>query len=248
MSESRTGAIVLDIIEAWKQLVEKHGITQQEYWDAVKFIVAAVEQGEGYLLPDAFLEAIVVRNQEASQQGTLSQILGPYHIEDAPILPDGKLAADDEPGERLTVRGIVRDVDGKPLSDAIVDFWQADAEGRYSNFDPAVKKGALRGKIRTPSDGQYQLHTIVPAPYMIPHKGPTGRVLEAIGRHPWRPAHIHLIASREGYRTLTTQIYFDGDQYLDSDSVRGATRDLAYPLESAPGGKTVDFNIELEPA
>lgn len=246
MSESRNAAIVLDLIEAWRQLVQKHGITQQEYRDAVKFINAAVEQGEGYLLPDAFLEATVVANESALRKGTLGQILGPYYLDAAPLIEDGVLVAEDEPGERLTVSGAVRDVDGTPLAAAELDFWQADAEGHYSQFDRTQNDFALRGRVRTSRDGRYELKTIVPAPYMIPHEGPTGRVLETVGRHPWRPAHIHLIAGHEGYRALTTQIYFEGDQYIDSDSVRGATQDLAYKLEPSEGGKRVTFDIELE--
>ena len=182
------------------------------------------------------------------QKGTPGQVLGPYYVADAPWLEEGRLASDDEPGERLTLRGTVRDADGKPLAETVLDFWQADAKGRYSDFDPEAKPGNLRGRVRSAADGSYQLHTVVPAQYTIPHEGPTGRLLQEIGRHPWRPAHIHLIATHAGYRPLTTQVYFQGDEYLDSDSVRAARPDLAFPLEEGAGGKTLTFDVELEPA
>ncbi len=136
----------------------------------------------------------------------------------------------------------------EPRQEAVLDVWQADALGRYSNFDPEPIDGNLRGRLRSGSDGRYAIHTVVPAPYTIPHQGPTGRLLIALGRHPWRPAHIHLIATREGYRPLTTQIYFRGDEYLDSDSVGAARPDLAFPLEDADGGKRLAFDVELERA
>ena len=246
MSESRVAAITHDFLEAFQRIVEKHNITQTEYRAAVEFIDEAASRGETFLLPDAFLESTVVANASKQQHGTPGQVLGPYYAPDSLWLENGQLAGDEEPGERLTVRGTVHGGDGKPLADTVLDFWQADAQGRYSNFDPSAAEGNLRGRMRSGGDGSYALHTVVPAQYTIPHEGPTGRLLSEIGRHPWRPAHVHLIATHEGYRPLTTQIYFQGDEYLDSDSVRAARPDLAFPLEDGRDGKQLRFEVVLE--
>ncbi len=248
MSESRVAAITHDLLEAFQRIVEKHNITQAEYRAAVEFIDEAVTKGETFLLPDAFLESTVVANASKQQQGTPGQVLGPYYVPDSPWIEDDRLAREEEPGERLTIRGEVRDTDGRPLADAVLDVWQADAKGRYSSFDPSAPKGNLRGRLRTGRDGSYAFETVVPAQYTIPHQGPTGRLLKEIGRHPWRPAHVHVIATHDGYRPLTTQIYFQGDEYLDSDSVRAARPDLAFALHPADGAKSLAFDIVLEPA
>ncbi len=246
--ESRVGAITRDLVDAFQKIVAKHGITHEEYRAGVAFVNEAAEAGEGFLLPDAFLEAIVVANASEQQQGTPSQVLGPYYKAESRWIDDGRLAPDDEPGDELVVRGSVRDQRGQPIAGVVLDVWQADAQGRYSGFAPGVPEDHLRGRLRTDDDGRYEFRTVVPAPYRIPDQGPTGRLLAEIGRHSWRPAHLHVIASRDGYRTLTTQIYFEGDEYLGSDSVRAARADLAFPLETEGDGKALRFDCVLEAA
>ena len=248
MTESRVAGIVRDLIASFESVVRKHEITHAEYRAAIAFIDEAIEKGERSLLPDAFLESIVVANEATRQQGTESQVLGPYHLPDAAWIEDGRLAGDDEPGEHVTMTGTVRGVEGEPIAGAVLDFWQADAAGRYSGFDPAAKPGNLRGRLRSGPDGSYALHTVLPAPYQIPHQGPTGRLLAELGRHPWRPAHVHVIASHEGRRPLTTQVYFEGDAYLDSDAVGASRPELVFPVEETADGKRVVFDIALEPA
>ncbi len=248
MSQDRVAAITQDLINAVIDVVAKHNITHAEYRSAIDFLGEAIEKGEQSLLPDAFLESDIVAHNAKNERGTHSQVLGPFYVPDSPWLEDGKLAADDEPGERLVMRGKVTSTDGKALANAVLDVWQCDAAGAYANFNPGPKDGNLRGRLRTDADGNYELHTVVPSAYTIPHSGPTGRLLEALGRHPWRPAHIHLIASADGHKPLTTQIYFEGDKYLESDSVRAARSELAFPLKDGDGGKVVDVDIELEVA
>jgi catechol 1,2-dioxygenase len=226
MAESRAAAVTRDLIQAVNDVVAKHKVTHAEYRAAIDFIGEAFEKGEQSLLFDAFVEADVVAHNAEDQRGTLSQVLGPFYLPDTPWIENGKLASDDEPGDRLVMHGTVRGTDGKPLEGAVLDFWQADAQGAYSNFSPGAKDGNLRGRLKTNKDGSYELHTVVPAAYTIPHQGPTGRLLEELGRHPWRPAHVHLIASHEGYRPLITQVYFKGDKYLESDAVRAARPEL----------------------
>ncbi len=247
MSDPRIARVVEDLIQAINGIVEKHQISHDEYRAAVAFLNEAAETGETMLLCDAFLEADIVDANSRAWRGTPKNVLGPYYLEDAPFVEDGQLAGKDEPGDRLTLTGTVRDVDGSPIAGALLDFWQADAQGRYGAFDiPPKTNMNLRGRLHAREDGGYALHTVVPAPYTIPHQGPTGRLLQAVGRHPWRPAHIHLKATRDGYRPLITQIYFVGGEYLDSDAVRAARSDLAVPLEPAKGGYRATFDVVLE--
>ena len=249
MSNARVARIMEDLFQAINGLVEKHQITHEEYRAAVAFVNEAAESGETMLLFDAMIESDIVKANSQNWRGTPKQVLGPFYLEDAPWLEDGQLASSEEAGDRLLLTGTVRDVDGSPIADAVLDFWQADAKGMYGAFDiPPRTNMNLRGRMRSGADGSYALHTVVPAPYTIPHKGPTGRLLEALGRHPWRPAHIHLMASRDGYQPLITQIYFKGDKYIESDAVRAARGDLAFELNDDGDGKRVDFDIVLEDA
>jgi catechol 1,2-dioxygenase len=246
MSNSRIATIVKDLIGSIEVLVEKHRITPAEYRAAVDFLNETSEAGEIPLLIDVFLEARVVAADSRNRRGTSSSVLGPFYLEGAPFIEDGQLASGDEAGDRLVVSGIVRAVEGQPLSGAVLDFWQADARGRYSNFNPGPPDMNLRGRIRSGKDGSYVLHTVKPAAYTIPHDGPTGRVFQALGRHAWRPAHIHLKASHAGYRTLKTQIYLGDSDYLDSDAANAVHADLVRPVMPAGSGYSLDFDVVLE--
>tara|TARA_Y100000590_G_scaffold192828_1_gene219137 strand:- start:1946 stop:2692 length:747 start_codon:yes stop_codon:yes gene_type:complete len=246
MSDSRTALITRDFVAAINEIVRRHDITHDEYRSTIDFLTEAVSKGETSLLFDAFLESDVVAANAEKQEGTPQQVLGPFYLPDMPWLENGQLAGDNEPGERLTVQGTVRGTNGESLSGSELDFWQCDAEGRYSNFMPGLPDGHLRGRMKSENDGSYTLKTIRPSPYPIPHEGPTGRLLKELGRHPWRPAHLHVIARHEGYRPLTSQVYFQGDKYLDSDAVRAATDKLAFALSKDENGSVMKFDIELE--
>lgn len=247
MSDSRISLLVRDLIGAINRLVENHQITPEEYRTAVNFLNETGEAREIPLLLDVFLEALVVDAHSRGRRGTARNILGPYYLEGAPFIEEGRLAAKGEAGDRLVVSGVVRDVEGEPLSGAVLDFWQADAQGRYSGFDPGPPEMNLRGRLRSGKDGSYELHTVRPSSYTIPHDGPTGRLLQAMGRHPWRPAHIHLKASHEGYQSLTTQIYLADSDYLDSDAANAVRDELVRPVKRAGSGYSLDFDVVLEP-
>jgi catechol 1,2-dioxygenase len=109
-------------------------------------------------------------------------------------------------GETLVMHGVVRGLDGKPICGAIVEVWHANTKGFYSFFDNSQSKYNLRRRIETGADGRYGFRTIIPAGYGCPPNGPTQRLLNQLGRHGQRPAHIHFFVSRLGYRDLTSQI------------------------------------------
>ena len=243
MSEQRVNAVMADLLRAVVEVVEKHQITHAEYRQVVDFLESTGKANEIPLLFDVFVESFVVDANSRSRRGTPVNVLGPFYLPDAPWVEDGHLATDTEGGDRLVVSGTVRDFAGEPLSGAVLEFWQCDAKGRYSNFNPGPPDMNLRGRLRSEKDGSYEVHTVRPAPYTIPHEGPTGLLLKALGRHPWRPAHLHLIAGHGGYQSLTTQIYFEGDEYLDSDAANAARSDLVYAVSK----DQLEFDVVLEP-
>ena len=124
--------------------------------------------------------------------------------------------------------GQVRDVNGKPMAGALVDVWHANPLGGYSFFDPSQPKYNLRRRIETDAQGRYRFRSILPAGYTCPPQDPTQKLLDQLGRHGRRPAHIHFFVTAPGYRKLTTQINIDGDEYLHDDFAF-ATRDGLIP-------------------
>ena len=137
---------------------------------------------------------------------------------------------ENEDGGILFFSGSVRSTDGVPLVGVLLDLWQADAAGRYSQFDYPEPRYNLRGRLQTDDKGRFEVRTVVPASYEIPKAGPTGRLLLALGRHAFRPAHLHVKLSHEGFEPLTTQLYMDGDPWIDSDVVGAVKAPLVATL------------------
>jgi protocatechuate 3,4-dioxygenase beta subunit len=133
----------------------------------------------------------------------------------------------------LFCSGTVRSTDGALLGGAILDMWQADAHGAYSHFNiPADQaKYNLRARVIADQNGKFDVQTWVPAPYQIPKDGPTGALLTAMGRHPWRPAHLHVRLTHESCESLTTQIFFENDPWIDSDVVGAVKQSLIVRLK-----------------
>ena len=129
-------------------------------------------------------------------------------------------------GEPVVVTGRVLSTVGTPIPDALLDVWETDENGLYEQQDPEQPEMNLRGKFRTDSQGRYCFVGIKPVSYAIPDDGPVGQLLRALGRHPFRPAHIHLLISANGFAPVTTHLFVKGDQYLDSDAVFGTKDSL----------------------
>ncbi|WP_371574686.1 dioxygenase [Streptomyces sp. NBC_01314] len=151
---------------------------------------------------------------------TESTVLGPFHMTESPAR---ELGADIDlvgGGEPCVISGRVLSKDGTPLPGAVLDVWQANAEGYYDVQQPDVQPpGNGRGLFTADAEGRFWFRTCVPSPYPIPTDGPVGDLLRATARHPYRPAHIHFIASAEGHTPVTTHIFVAGSDYLDSDAV-----------------------------
>lgn len=246
----RVNAVVTAILQGAHAAIREHKVTYPEFQAAKSWLMRVGEGGEWPLLLDVFVEHVVEEVTAESQQGTKGTIEGPYYLtgqtrlEATCELP----RRSDEQGTPLVLAGQVRDVDGTPLARAEVDIWHADSEGYYSGFAPHVPAGNLRGVVVTDDDGQFAIRTVQPAPYQIPHDGPTGQLLEAAGWHPWRPAHLHIMVRHPGHRTITTQLYFSGGEWLDSDVAEAVKPELVLdPRDDGTGVRRSTYDFELEP-
>ena len=157
---------------------------------------------------------------------TESTVLGPFYVPGSPLREYGASIIEQSGGTPCWVHGRVLDVDGTPIAGAEVDAWQNDANELYAVQDPESPEDHLRGRFLTREDGSYAFLGVRPTPYTIPSDGPVGHMLATTGRHPWRPAHLHLIVRAEGYETLTTHVFDRESAYLDSDAVFAVKRSL----------------------
>ncbi len=223
---TRVVEIVDDVAAALRDVIRKHRVTADEYRAAVAWLTWAGEQeAEIALLLDVYLAATVDDVQTAMLGGTDSNTEGPFYIPDAPLLtlPYVLPRRVDEPGEVLVFSGSVTSTEDVPLAGALVDVWQDNGAGEYSHFHSDVPENNLRGRLVTDADGRFELETVMPVAYEIPKSGATGHLLAATGRPAFRPAHMHFKISHASARPLTTQVYFEGDPWLDDDVI-GAVR------------------------
>jgi len=150
---------------------------------------------------------------------TESTVLGPFYVPGSPLRPYGASIAEEAAGAPAWVHGKVLDLDGGPIAGAELDVWQNGDDRLYAVQNPETPEDHLRGRFTTRDDGSYAFLAVRPVPYTIPADGPVGKMLAATGRHPWRPAHVHMIVRAPGYRTLATHIFDRESEYLGSDAV-----------------------------
>jgi hydroxyquinol 1,2-dioxygenase len=240
-------------------------LTEAEWLAGIRFLTDTghactdVRQ-EFILLSDTLGVSILVDaiNHRVPDGATESTVLGPFYREGAPEMKPGASIAGTTPGEATFVSGRVADPAGRPIAGALLDVWQAAPNGLYDNQLPGSPIN-LRGRFRTDADGRYRFQTVKPSSYPVPTDGPVGRLLRALERHPYRPAHIHFIVSAEGYAPLTTHLFVRGDRYLDSDAVFAVKESLIAdfvrhdsPGEAAARGVrapfyTVEYDFGLKP-
>jgi hydroxyquinol 1,2-dioxygenase len=151
---------------------------------------------------------------------TESTVQGPFYVAGSPLREYGaNIAEESEAGVPALVHGRVLDLGGRPIAGAEVDVWQNGDDQLYAVQRPEAPEDHLRGRFITRDDGGYAFVAVRPTPYPIPYDGPVGRMLDLTGRHPWRPAHVHIIIRADGYRTLTTHVFDSESEYLGSDAV-----------------------------
>jgi len=218
------------------RMIEDLDITPTEFWAGAAYLGALGKSGEVGLVAaglgiERFLDIRMdaIERQAGIEGGTPRTIEGPLWLAGAPMSQDeARLDDGTEEGEVLFMDGQVRDPAGHPIPHAIVDVWQANTLGGYSFFDPAQKPWNYRRQITTDDQGRYHFRSLMPSGYGCPPEGTTQALLDQLGRHGQRPAHIHFFVSAPGYRKLTTQINIAGDKFLHDDFAF-ATRDELIP-------------------
>ena len=201
-------------------------LTQEEWEAGIRFLtetghITDDRRQEFILWSDVLGLSMLVDALEhaAPDEATESTVLGPFYVPGADLRAFGAAIAEEPAGEPAWVHGHVRDVDGNPIAGAELDIWQNGDDRLYAVQNPDAPENHLRGRFHTRDDGGYAFLAVRPVPYTIPDDGPVGRMLAATARHPWRPAHIHMIVRAAGYRTLATHIFDAGSEYLESDAV-----------------------------
>jgi protocatechuate 3,4-dioxygenase beta subunit len=240
-------------------------LTEAEWRAAVDFLTRTGQtcndvRQEFVLLSDVLGLSMLVEtiNHRTGGVATESTVLGPFHMVESPPRELGDTIALDGKGEPCLVTGRVSGPDGEPLAGALVDVWQANAEGFYDVQQPSLQpERNLRGLFTADEVGQFWFRTIVPRHYPIPDDGPVGRLLAVTGRHPYRPAHVHFIVTAPGYAPVTTHLFVDNSPYLHSDAVFGVKEGLIRhfpvvddPVQAARFGlpnpfRTVHFDVTL---
>jgi catechol 1,2-dioxygenase len=235
--------------------VRETKITEEEFEQAVDFLVrlgqaSGPEKNEVILLSDLLgVSTLVMTLNNAQGRGeTDAALLGPFYRAGSPMCRPGESISRDAKGEPLEVKGRVTGIDGKPVAGAIVDVWQASPVGLYENQDPEQPDRNLRGRFETDGDGRFHFRTVRPAGYPVPVDGPCGEMLRAQDRHPFRPAHIHFMISKDGFRTLITQVFANDDDCIAADVVFGVTPALSGHFErDGKGGWRLQYDFVMQP-
>lgn len=254
--DPRLKAILRDTLEALMKVIVKHDISESEFWQAISFL----QQGAGefgLLVPgvglEHFLDLVMdAKDAEAGRNGgTPRTIEGPLYVANAPLVEnDANLTSDPDQTGTLYMTGRISGPDGEAVPNAILHVWHANSKGFYSHFDPTGEQTPFnnRRRIKLGSDGRYSFQSKMPNGYSVPPAGATDQLMQALGRHGNRPAHVHFFVEAPGYRTLTTQINFGDDPFAADDFAFG-TRDGLLPVPNRQGDTAhIAFDFALQRA
>jgi protocatechuate 3,4-dioxygenase beta subunit len=242
--DARLRAIMESFVSHMHAFARDVQLTEGEFEQGVQFLnrigqTTSDTHNEGILFSDALGFSTLVcllNNGKAGATETAAALLGPFWRMHSPVTENGgSIVRSPTPGPALFMTCRVCDPQGRPLSDVTVDVWQASPVGLYENQDETQADMNLRGQFTTASDGSFAFQTVRPAGYPVPTHGPVGDMLRAQKRHPFRPAHLHFLGVKPGFKTLITQVFVGGDQYLESDVVFGVTRHLIADFQPGVG-------------
>ncbi|MEM5299487.1 catechol 1,2-dioxygenase [Burkholderia sp. JPY481] len=265
---ARFQQIVFRLLGDLFKAIDDLDITPDEVWAGVNYLNKLGQDGEAALLAAGLgLEKYLDIRMDAEDKkiglegGTPRTIEGPLYVAGAPVR-DGVSKIDinaDEDAGPLVIRGTIKDLDGKPVAGALVECWHANSKGFYSHFDPtgAQTEFNLRGAVKTGADGKYEFRTLMPVGYGCPPHGATQQLLNVLGRHGNRPAHVHFFVSSDGHRKLTTQFNIEGDPLIWDDFAYATREELIPPVVEKTGGaalglkadayKDIEFNFTITP-
>lgn len=253
--DPRLKEIMTSLVQHLHAFAREVKLTEAEWFQGIEFLTATGhkcddKRQEFILLSDTLGLSMltVAMNNDKPQGCTEATVFGPFHVEGAPHYEHGGDVANGAKGEPCVVRGMVKGLDGRPVPGAVVEVWQSDAEGNYDVQYAGLDHAQARGVLESGADGKFHFRSIVAEAYTIPDDGPVGDMLRATNRHPWRPAHLHFMIKAEGYETLITHVFRNGDKYLDSDAVFGVRQSLVADWVKQPDGVySLDFDFVLNP-
>jgi len=261
-ADPRVKEIVQSLIKHLHAFAREVRLTEKEFNAAINYVtqlgqLTTESHNETRLIAGSLgLSQLVCLMNNSSASANL---LGPFWRAEAPRIPNGgSLIRSPTPGTPLFFHGRVVDMKGNPIAGAEVDVWHASTVGLYENQDPAQAEWNLRGRLTTDKDGKFGFRSVKPAGYPVPAGGPTEALLKAQGRHPFRPAHLHALIYKPGFKTVASQVYSDDDENLETDAQFGVTQALIghYVLhenEPAPDPDvkgswySLDYTYVLEP-
>ncbi len=250
-SSARFRQVMTSLVRHLHAFVRETQLTEAEWRAGIEFLTATGQKcddkrQEFILLSDTLGVSMLVDaiNHHKPDGATESTVLGPFYVRGAPDMPLGANIAEGVEGEPVYFSGIVMSSDGAAIGGATLDIWSTDGAGQYDVQRPDGELRA-RGRITTDAQGRYAFWTVKPVSYPIPIDGPVGQMMLELGRHPYRPAHTHMIVAAPGYETLTTHLFVRGDPYLESDAVFAVKDSLvvnfvAHEPGIAPDGKKID--------
>ena len=254
----RLRTIMASLIEHLHGFIKDVELTEPEWETAIDFLtrtgqICSEHRQEFILLSDTLGVSMLVDaiNARRPQGATENTVFGPFHVDGAPIREMGDTISLDEKGESCLYEGRVLDLQGNPIAGALLDVWSDNIDGYYDVQQPDLQpKWNNRGRFVTGADGRYSFRGIKPVSYPIPDDGPVGQMLALLGRHPWRPAHMHFMLTAQGYQRVVTHTFAVGDEYLTSDTVFGVKASLLQTFEHSKSGATqwkAEFDFVLVP-
>jgi len=253
--DPRLKEIVTSLVQHLHAFAREVKLTEKEWFEGIQFLTdtgktCSEGRQEFILLSDTLGLSMltVAMNNEKPSGCTEPTVFGPFFQEQAPEYKLGDDVANGAKGEPCFVSGTVRALDGKPVPNALINVWQADADGNYDAQYENLAHPQARGVLRADENGRFYFKTILAEAYPIPSDGPVGHLLKATNNHPWRPAHLHFMIEAPGYERLITHVFRDHDQYLDSDVVFGVRSTLiADWARESDGGYSVKYDFVLNP-
>jgi hydroxyquinol 1,2-dioxygenase len=240
--DARLREVMQSLVRHLHGFLREVRLTEQEWRRGIEFLTDAghltdERRQEFILLSDvlgASMQTIAINN-EAHANATEATVFGPFFVEGSPQVELGGDIAAGAEGQPCWVEGTVSDTDGRPVPGARLEVWQADRSGFYDvQYDD--ERTAARAHLFIDEQGRFSFWALTPTPYPIPHDGPVGAMLAAVGRSPMRAAHLHVMVEARGRRTLVTHIFVRGDELLATDSVFGVKDSLVKDFAVQPAG------------
>lgn len=244
----RTRNLLVGLAGHLHSFVRDNKVTQEEWGAAIDALTRAVrftddKRNEYILFSDLLGVSSLVDMVNTSTSGTSSSVLGPFHIEGAPELANGGDLWRGQVGEPLVVSGRIVDEKGSPATGAVLALWQNAGNGLYAQQDKDQSPTNYHARLAVAPDGSFAFSTVRPVSYTVPDDGPAGDMLRALGRHAWRPAHLHMIIKAPGHKPLVTEFFPEDDQYLDQDAVFGVRGGLVLPFKRATDRAALPDNL-----